>query len=178
MGIERNNGLAGKIIFIKERVEDHWHIAPPVGIADKNRVVLFQIFNPVLDGRPCIIILFLRCQIHQCVMVGRIRSFRLNAKNICTCVFLDNIGHILGVSQNLSVNDYNAVVFFLCHVIRIRGLRHGEINNQRIGIRNLSGLTFFLRRFRIHHLLRCLRFCFCYLRIATTGGKTEYKHQD
>ena len=187
MGIERYDRLARKIIGIKERIEDHRHIAPPVGETHKNCVILSQILNVALDGWPGVILLLLRRQINQRIMIRRIRRFRLNAEDVCPGILLNDIGHILGIAQHLAVNDHNTVIFLLGHVIGITGFRHGEVDNQCLPLCG-TGIFFciyvyiFLRDFRFrlcgrfrfhtfHHPV--YRFRFPVILSAAAGGKAK-----
>ncbi len=45
VGAEGNNGLALPVVLFEERIDGHWHVAPPVGIADEE---LLWISNVIL----------------------------------------------------------------------------------------------------------------------------------
>ena len=121
VGVKGNNRLAGKIVLVKERVENHRHIAPPVGITDKDIFVGIKVFNRVFDCRSCVIALLFTCKINQFVVVGGIGCFRLNTENVSTNGFLNHISHILRIAQRFTV-DYN------CTVINIIG--HREVHHK------------------------------------------------
>jgi len=62
---ERNNRLAGQVIAFKEMINYHWHIAPPVGIADKNRVIVIHVVHSTGNLRAGIVRHFLPGYIQQ-----------------------------------------------------------------------------------------------------------------
>ncbi len=109
VGVKGNNRLAGKIVLVKERVQDHRHIAPPVGITDKDIFVGIKVFNRIFDFRSGTIVLFFFCKVNQFIVVGGIGCFRLNAENVSTDGFLNHISHILRIAQRFTV-DYNRTV--------------------------------------------------------------------
>lgn len=80
VGAKRNNGLARQIISLQKIVNDHWHIAPPVGIADKKRVIIIHIVHRVSNFRAGIVCHFLSGYIQKPLIGGRIWCFRFDFK--------------------------------------------------------------------------------------------------
>ena len=47
VGVERDDGLAREVILVKERVDRHRQIAPPVGITDEDGIVVVKVVDVV-----------------------------------------------------------------------------------------------------------------------------------
>ena len=98
MGTEWNDGLAGQIIALQKVAKDPWHIAPPDGIADKDRVIGIHIVHRVGNFRAGIVVHFLPGHIQKPLIGSRIGCFRFDLKKIGSGLFCDYVGDNAGIS--------------------------------------------------------------------------------
>ena len=110
MCAERNNGLAGQIIAFQKVVDDHRHITPPVGITDKNRIIIIHVVHSTGNFRAGIISPFLPGYIQQFTVRRGIWCGSLNLKEIGSGLFCDHVSDNTGVS----FFDHTNAVLFTC----------------------------------------------------------------
>jgi hypothetical protein len=99
VGTERDERLAGKVVFFQEREESHRQRVPPVRIADENRVVVRHV--PDFGGQPGAKTGFLLtlCLIGRRTVFLRICVYRPKLENISAGTRLDLIGHMASVAR-------------------------------------------------------------------------------
>ena len=139
MGVEGDHRFAAQIILLQEGVEDHGHIAPPVRIAQENHVIVRHAADCFLDRGPEVLALFLPSLGNKGGVIRGIGILRLDAVDVRVCFPPDDLGHILRVAQDFTVDDHCAVGFFCGHIVGICGFRHGEVGHQSL-FRCLCGL--------------------------------------
>ena len=126
---EGNNGFAGEIVQFKKGVQNHRHIPPPVGIAEKNDIVAGNIDGSG-NSRAGICVLFFLGQINQSSVIGGIGNLRNDAEYVAAGHFLNQHGHILSVAENFSVDDDGTVFLFPGHIVGIVRFRHGKVDDK------------------------------------------------
>ena len=73
-GAKRCDRLAGEVITVKERVQDHGHVTPPIGVAHIHNIVLLKVFNGVCNFRSCPVLFFLRRNIQKLIVAREIEQ--------------------------------------------------------------------------------------------------------
>ena len=76
VGAEGNKCLAGEIVLLQKRVQNHRHVAPPVWIPDKDGVVGFGSFELSRNDRAGVLFLLSLGQIDKGTVVCGIRFLR------------------------------------------------------------------------------------------------------
>ncbi len=172
MGAEGDDGLAGKIVFLQKGIQGLGHIAPPVGIAQKDGGVPVGVFNMGGQLRAGAGILFFGRLVHQRLMVQRVLLHRFDLEQVAAHRLLDDPGHILHVAQHLAVADHDAGPGHGIRSVCIHILRHGEIRDQDAGaVCRLRGIRLGLPLYK-GNILRCLcsiRICRGALRLRIAG---------
>lgn len=100
MGTEQIYLLPGKIVFFQKRKQRHGHAIPPVGVAQKNRIILIQILHSFLQCGPRIVPTFLIGSFQAVIPITGIGLSHPDRKQISTCFLLHPPCQLLYISRN------------------------------------------------------------------------------
>ena len=81
MGAERDDGFALPIVLLDERIDRHWHVAPPVRITDEDDVVILYLYIP-FDDRTRLDIQFPFGYFRTFRIIIGIRRYRLDVEEV------------------------------------------------------------------------------------------------
>lgn len=90
MRTERDNSFIAEVVFIKERVEWHRHIVPPVGESNEDHIVVIEIFDVCSQLRTGIVVYLDLCRIDQCLMRAGIGVYGLYLEKVAARSFTDD----------------------------------------------------------------------------------------
>ncbi len=135
MRTERHDGFPAKIVLIKERVERHRHIIPPIGEADEDNIVVFQILNTRGQFGTGPAINFFFGGINQSLVRTGISPDGLDLEQVTSRCFADNGGNVLRVTQHLAVRNHSTGTGGGVYTIRLWnrevGNKHSPVSTGR-----------------------------------------------
>lgn len=126
---ERNDGFAGEIIGIEQRVQWHRQYGVPDGESDEERVVALEIGDAAGQFRFGVIAHLVDGEFDELVMIGRILLNRVDAEHISTGLLLNEAGDKFDVAVQFAIAHHAARAGLGVGAGR---LGHGEVDDQRV----------------------------------------------
>lgn len=91
VGAEWDDCFSAPVVGFEECVNRHWHVSPPVWIADVDCVVCGDV-DISFEGRAGLFVLLVFCNLSQAaVAVGWIRFLTFKFKKLCACFFCNEL---------------------------------------------------------------------------------------
>ena len=104
---EGDHGFPTEVILVKKAVHYHRHTIPPVWEANKNRIVLIQIFDMRSQLLMNAIVLFSLSSINGIIVVIGIRFYCSDRKQLSAGSFCNHTGHHTRIACDFTVKDLN-----------------------------------------------------------------------